>query len=183
MRLAGWKVTGEVPNEPRFVMIAAPHTSNWDLIYMLGAGFVLGASINWLGKDSLFRTPLGPILRYFGGMPVDRSKPNQLTSQLAKDMNARETCILAVPPEGTRGFRDHWKSGFYWIAHEGKFPIVLSYLDWSKRECGIGPSITPTGDVSGDMDKIRAFYEGMAGRFPEKTSTIRLRDEDRGNAA
>lgn len=178
MKLGGWKVSGTPPNEPRMIVIAAPHTSNWDLIYMLAAAYTLGFSINWLGKDSLFKSPLGPVLRHFGGMPVDRSKPNQLTTQLARDINARPTCTLAVPPEGTRGFTDHWKSGFYWIAYEAQIPILLSYLDWSTRQCGVGPAIMPSGNVSADMDQIREFYAGMKGRFPEQTSTIRLRDEN-----
>lgn len=177
-RLAGWKVTGSVPNESRMVMIAAPHTSNWDLIYMLAAAFSLGLSVNWLGKDSLFRTPLGPVLKYFGGMPVDRSRSNQLTATLARDINHRDTCALVVPPEGTRGYTDHWKSGFYWIAFEANVPIVMAYLDWRTRTCGIGASFRPCGVPADDMARVREFYSGMEGRFPEKTSAVRLRDEN-----
>ena len=180
MRLGRWRCEGEVPNVPRMVVIAAPHTSNWDLIYMLAAAFQLGLSVNWLGKNSLFRGPLGAVLRYFGGLPVDRSKPNQLIVKLAGEINQRATCALVVPPEGTRAHTDHWKSGFYWIAVEANVPMVLAYLDWSTRRCGIGPTLVPTGNVADDMDKVREFYQDMRGRFPAQTSTIRLRDESAG---
>lgn len=177
MRLGGWRVEGHVPNEARMVVIAAPHTSNWDLIYMLAAAFSLGLGVNWLGKDSLFKGPLGVVLRYFGGIPVDRSKRNRMIETLAADINARPTCALVVPPEGTRAGTDHWKSGFYWIAFEAEVPVVMAFLDWGRRRCGIGPVFRPSGNVSADMDAIRAFYGDMTGRFPGQFSTIRLHDE------
>ncbi len=177
LRATRWRDGGAPPDEPRFVLIAAPHTSNWDLLYMLLMAWRHEVRLSWLGKDALFVGPSGWVLRRLGGIPVVRSRPNGLVEALCEEFAAADRLVLAVPPEGTRGRRDHWKSGFYRIALAADVPIVCGFLDWGSRTGGFGPTLVPTGDVRADMDVIRAFYSGMTGKFPEDTSEIRLLDE------
>ena len=159
------------------VVIAAPHTSNWDFIYLMAAAWSFGISINWLGKDRLFRTPLGPLLRAMGGIPVDRSRPNNLVQTLLDRIRQGEGVSLVVPPSGTRRYTDHWKSGFYRIAEGAGIPMVCGYLDYHTRTAGLGPIIYP-GNLRSDMDALRAFYGPITARYPAQKSCIRLREED-----
>ena len=178
IRLFGWRVAGSVPNSNKMIIIAAPHTSNWDLIFLLGAAYTLHLSINWLGKDVLFRSIAGPIMRFTGGIPVDRSRSNNFVANLVEDINARRSCAIVVPPAGTRRYTDHWKSGFYWMAMGARIPLVCGYLDYEKKEAGLGLSFLPTGDITADMNRIRAFYADIAAKYPEHKSRIRMREED-----
>ena len=177
LKLSGWSVSGGLPKHDKYVLIAAPHTSNWDLVYMLAIAFALKMKINWMGKDSLFKPPFGIILRWLGGVAIDRSKTNNVVQAMADEFTKRDRLILAVPPAGTRGKRDHWKSGFYHIANTAQVPIVLGYLDYSKKTGGFAGSVMPSGDIASDMDQMRAFYSSVSGKFPEKESVVRLRDE------
>jgi len=177
IKLSGWRIEGEVPQTGNMVVIAAPHTSNWDFILLIAAAYSLGISVNWLGKNTLFGTPLGPILRFFGGIPVDRSKPNNLVQTLVAEIEHGDGINLVVPPSGTRARTDYWKSGFYRIAQSAQIPMVCGYLDYAKKEAGLGPAFLPT-DLVSDMNRIRAFYEPITGKYPEKKSRIRLREED-----
>ena len=179
LSLVGWRSEGTPPEPHRFVLIAAHHTSNWDLPLMLLMAMQHRVSIHWLGKQELFRGPMGWVLRQLGGVPVDRAKPSQLVANLAGLFAERTQFVLAVPPEGTRSHSDHWKSGFHRIAEAAGVPIVCSYLDYSTKVGGFGPQIVPSGDRSGDMDQIRAFYADKRGRYPDQASEIRLRDETR----
>jgi len=174
---SGWRIEGGVPDVSKFIMIGAPHTSNWDLILLLAAAYSFRLSVNWLGKDTLFRTVLGPILRFVGGIPVDRSKHNDMVASLVADIGRRDSCAIVIPPEGTRSRTEYWKSGFYWIAKGAGIPIVFGYLDYKRKVAGLGPSFMLTGDVAADMDRIRAFYQDIPARYPEKKAPIRLRDE------
>lgn len=173
----GWQKAGQVPGARNMVIIAAPHTTNWDFIFLLATAYSFGLSINWLGKDSLFRTPLGPILRFLGGVPVDRSKSNNLVQSLSAQIEHGSGIVLVIPPSGTRRKTEYWKSGFYRIAVAAQIPLVCGYLDYQKKEAGLGPAFLPS-DLSGDMDRIREFYEPIAGKYPENKSRIRLREED-----
>ncbi len=177
LRLAGWKRTGEVPRARNMVIIAAPHTSNWDFIFLLAAAYSFGVSINWLGKDSLFRTPLGPVLKFLGGIPVDRTKANNMVQTLSAEIEHGHGVTLVVPPSGTRARTDYWKSGFYRIAQAAQIPIVCGYLDYGKKEAGLGPAFLAQ-DMTADMDRLREFYSDITAKFPEKKSRIRLREED-----
>ncbi len=159
------------------VVIAAPHTSNWDFIFLLAAAYSFGISINWLGKDGLFKTPLGPLLKYLGGVPVDRSKPNNMVQTLSAEIEHGVGINLVVPPSGTRGYTDYWKSGFYRIAQAAQIPMVCGYLDYEKKEAGLGPAFLPT-EVGADMDRLREFYKDIVGKYPDQKSRIRLREED-----
>lgn len=173
----GWQRAGQVPRAKNIVIIAAPHTTNWDFIFLLAAAYSFGISVNWLGKDSLFRSPLGPILRYLGGVPVDRSKRNNLVQSLSAQIEHGSGIALVIPPSGTRQKTEHWKSGFYRIAEAAQIPLVCGYLDYQKKEAGLGPAFLPS-DLSRDMDRIREFYEPIVGKYPENKSRIRLREED-----
>ena len=173
----GWQKTGQVPSARNVVIIAAPHTSNWDFIFLLAAAYSFGISVNWLGKDSLFRSPLGPILRFLGGVPVDRSKRNNLVQSLSAQIELGSGISLVIPPSGTRRKTEYWKSGFYQIARAAQIPLVCGYLDYKKKEAGLGLSFLPT-NLSSDMNRIREFYEPIVGKYPESKSRIRLREED-----
>lgn len=173
----GWQKAGQVPSARNMVIIAAPHTSNWDFIFLLAAAYSFGISVNWLGKDSLFRSPLGPILRFLGGVPVDRSKRNNLVQSLSAQIEHGSGIALVIPPSGTRRKTEHWKSGFYRIAEAAQIPLVCGYLDYQKKEAGLGLAFLPS-DLSRDMNRIREFYEPIVGKYPENKSRIRLREED-----
>lgn len=180
MKLAGWKVAGGVPDSKSMIIIAAPHTSNWDLFFLLGAAYSFRLQIHWLVKDTLFIPVLGQILSFLGGVPVDRAKNTNLVSKLAERINASNGLSLVVPPAGTRRYTDYWKSGFYRIAREANIPVVSGYLDYANKEAGLGPSFYLSGNVTEDMDRLRKFYEPLTAKYPEKKSRILLREEANG---
>lgn len=177
LRVFGWKAEGDVAAFKKYVVVAAPHTSNWDFPFMLAAAHVLGVRASWLGKHTLFAPPWGWFFRGLGGIPVDRRAPQTLVAQLAERFKAGDELILAVAPEGTRGKVPFWKSGFYHVAAESGVPIALGFLDYDRKLCGLGPYVTPTGNVRADMDRIRAFYRDIRARHPEHASEPRLREE------
>jgi len=166
LRLLGWKVLGALPpGTPKCVLIAAPHTSNWDLPYTLMVSFCLRLNIYWMGKASIFRFPFGGVMRWLGGIPVDRSKSTNLVTASAAALVAAEGELqLVVPPEGTRGRTRHWKTGFYFIALEARVPIVMAYMDYERKISGLGPVFIPTGNVEADMAEIKRFYAPFKGR-------------------
>lgn len=170
LRVNGWAVEGSLPAEARkSVLIAAPHTSNWDLPYTLMVAFCLDLHVYWMGKASIFRWPFGPVMRWLGGIAVDRSRANNLVSASAQALRDADGSVqLIVPPEGTRGRTRHWKTGFYFIAQEAGVPIVLAYMDYAAKRSGLGPIFRPTGDVEADMAEIKRFYAGVQGRNPQQ---------------
>lgn len=173
----GWKADPSLPDCPCAVVIAAPHTSNWDGPIMLAVAWSLGVKMNWMGKHTLFKRPFGFMVRALGGIPIDRRKAHGIVGEMRETFERTEKLWVAVPPEGTRAKVEYWKSGFYAIAYEAKVPVVLGYLDFGRKVGGIGPMVPATGDVRGDMDKVREFYEGMMGKRPECMSEIHLRAE------
>ena len=175
--LTGWKVEGQVPRQDKVIIIAAPHTTNWDFVYLLGAAFYLGLSVKWLGKSSLFAFPFGRIMKVLGGISVDRSKPNGMVEQVSEIICSNPKISLVIPPSGTRDKTAYWKSGFYYIAKSANVSIVCGYLDYEKKMAGLGPNFFVSDSLSNDMDKIRAFYKNKIGKFPHLTSTIRLKEE------
>jgi len=178
MKLAGWRIEGNLPESRKMVVIAAPHTSNWDFLYLFAAAYSFRMSINWLGKDSLFSLILSPFLKYLGGIPVNRSKRNNMVKYIADIINSSDQFTMIIPPAGTRSKTDYWKSGFYQITLAAQIPIVCGYLDYKEKVACLGVSLIPTGNVRQDMDRIREFYCGRNGRHPENTSRIRLKEED-----
>lgn len=177
LRLFGWKLQGEATGHSKFVLIAAPHTSNWDFPFMLASAYVMRIRLSWLGKHTLFIPPWGWFMRKLGGIPVDRRAPQSLVTQIAEKFKASDYLILAVSPEGTRGKAASWKSGFYRMASQSGVPIGLGYLDYKRKLSGIGMFVIPTGNVDEDMDKIRAFYKNIRGKYPELESEPRLQEE------
>jgi 1-acyl-sn-glycerol-3-phosphate acyltransferase len=166
LRLAGWRVEGQMPPQARrCVVIAAPHTSNWDFPYTLMGALVLGMHIRWLGKASLFRFPFGGLMRWLGGMAVQRDRSNNLVASSVAALQAAPGPLqLVIAPEGTRSRTAQWKAGFHHIARGAGLPVQLSYLDWGERRMGLGPLIEPGEDVDGDIARIRAFYAPFKGR-------------------
>jgi 1-acyl-sn-glycerol-3-phosphate acyltransferase len=178
LRLGGWTIEGERPEHARFVLIAAPHTSNWDFLYMLAFAAIFEVKVRWLGKHSLFFPPVGWILSALGGIPVVRHKNSNVVTDMVAVFNSKSELVLAIPTEGTRTRVDYWKSGFYHIATGAGVPIVPSYLDYGQKRGGFGPALTPSGDIGADMAYFRQFYAPMEGKFPNKVGPIRLREED-----
>jgi 1-acyl-sn-glycerol-3-phosphate acyltransferase len=166
LKVGGWRVDGSLPEQARkSVLIAAPHTSNWDLPMTLMVAFALGLTPRWMGKASIFRWPFGPLMRWLGGIAVDRSRSNNLVELSAQAIrDATVPLQLIVPPEGTRSKTRHWKTGFYFIAQSAQVPIVLAYMDYANKRSGLGPVFHPTGDVDADMQAIKAFYQPFAGK-------------------
>ena len=177
LKMTGWEAEGARPVERRFVLIAAPHTSNWDLAYLLALAFLLDVKISWMGKSALFRPPLGWLMRRTGGIPVMRDRSRKLVAQMADAFADDVELALVVPAEGTRSYVPHWKSGFYHIARTANVPIVMGYLDYARRRGGFGPAIYPTGDVRQDMDEIREFYADKVALFPDQFGEVRLKEE------
>lgn len=166
LRMTGWRVEGTLPSHAtKSVLIAAPHTSNWDLPYTLMLAFVLRLRVYWIGKQSLFRAPFGGVMRWLGGIPVNRDQANNLVASSAQAMREAQGPIqLIVPPEGTRGKTRHWKTGFYFIAQQADVPIVLAFVDDERKVGGLGPVFIPTGDLEQDMRAIKAFYAPIKGK-------------------
>ena len=128
LRANGWRIEGEMPNLPKFIIVGAPHTSNWDLPYTLAAGLHYGVRVHWMGKDSIFKWPYGGLMHWLGGIPVDRSKPNNAVAQMVEKFAASDRLVVVIPPEGTRGKITRWKTGFYHIAVGAgyRWPSVFS---------------------------------------------------------
>ncbi len=166
LRLNGWQIQGTLPPEAaKSVLIAAPHTSNWDLPYTLMVAFALRLNICWMGKHSLFRWPVGGLMRWLGGVAVDRGKNNNLVAASAATIRQSTGSLqMVVPPEGTRGKARQWKTGFYFIALQAQVPIILAYMDYHRKLSGLGPVFTPSGDVEADMAEIKRFYAPFKGR-------------------
>jgi len=176
--MSRWTLRTEpLPAEGACLLIGAPHTSNWDFLFMLAITWRVGISAKFLGKNSLFRGPMGPLMRALGGIPVDRGHPQGIVDAVVARVRAGERFFLVVTPEGTRGKSACWKSGFYRIALDTGLPLTLGYVDRSTMTTGLGPSLHVTGDVGGDMDRIRAFYADKSGHNPQNRTEPRLRDE------
>ena len=167
-----WSVRGELPRLPRYVIIVAPHTSNWDFFVGLAAKFALGLKARWLGKHTIFRGPAGWILRALGGIPVDRSHPDGTVEGVLEEMRRAPTCVLALSPEGTRKRTEQWKTGFHRVALAAGVPIVPVYFDWSTRTIGLLPPFDPTSDATGDIATIRGFYRREMARSPDLFADI-----------
>jgi len=168
MRLAGWHVDGNLPDLPKFVLIGAPHTSNWDFILFLGVIFSLRANVRFMGKAELFRFPIGWFFRYCGGVPVDRKKSTGLVEQMVKVCNESETFILTIAPEGTRHHVVEWKRGFYHIAKSAGIPIVMAVVDGKHKTVHIGQVFHPTENIEADMKSIQGFFMGIVGIHPRR---------------
>lgn len=175
LQMAGYKIIDTTPkgvqNYQKAVMIAAPHTSNWDYVFTMATLYALDVPIKYLGKASLFKFPLGILIKKLGGIPVRREQKNNMVIDMAKMINeSKEQMILIIPAEGTRSYSKEWKSGFYHIAKTAGVPIILGFLDFAKKEVGFLDEFNPTGNYEKDLKIIQKKYVGITPKFPELNS-------------
>ena len=171
LRALGWRIGPGIPDLAKAVITAAPHSSNWDFFVGIALVFALRLDVRFIGKVEIFRGPLGPLMRWLGGLPVNRKHPVGLVEQTVAMFAERETLLLAVAPEGTRRPVDRWKSGFYRIAVAAGVPIVPGYFDNRRRVVGFGAPFHPTGDAEADIAALRAFYAPIPRRDGRPTAS------------
>lgn len=180
LKIGGWTPIGGIPDVPKAVLIAWPHTSNWDAYWALVYKVAIGLDVKFFAKESVFWFPLGTLLRALGGVPIDRSRAGSTVQQAIDAFAENETFYFGLAPEGTRSKRAGWKSGFYRIALGAGVPVALGYFDYENKRLGIGPLMDLTGDEEADLDHIRAYYKEHArGRWPEKASPIKFHQKRR----
>ena len=168
LKLMGWKVVGSYPSEvKKCILIAAPHTSMWDFILGRIAFYRFNIKVKFLIKIELFKFPFGGLLKALGGIPVNRGKKNNMVDYVADLFDKNEKLIIVITPEGTRKYNAHWKKGFYFIAQKANVPIVMAFIDYAKKEGGIGKVLYPSGDFEADLKIIEDFYRGVNAKYPE----------------
>ena len=178
LNIFGWKVDSIDLPVDKYVVIGAPHTTNWDFPLALLTIAATGLKFSWAGKDSLFFFPLGPLLKKIGGISVNRRVRNDFLRVILTKFKEQENFVVAIAPEGTRSYTDHWKCGFYQIAVQTGAKIALGYVDFTSKTAGIGKIITPTGNLEDDFQLIREFYQDKTGLYPEKQSKIAVREKE-----
>ncbi len=174
LRLLGWNLVAELPPVQKYLLIGAHHTSSWDFPLILLMMAALGLRLHWVGKDSLFRGPQGYLMRWIGGIPVERGARKNFVGQIVDMYQERKKMVLTISPEGTRKSVDHWKTGFYHIAVGAQVPVAMGFLDYSRKTCGVGGYFYPTGDTEADLNILRKFYADKVGRFPQQHGEIRF---------
>lgn len=175
LRMFGWTVEKVIPLKEKYVLVGAPHTSNWDFPLGILGMLAMGLRFRWVGKHTIFRGPIGLMLKSIGGIPVDRRIRSSFINQMVELFNAEKNMIIAITPEGSRSKTLYWKTGFYYIALNATVPIALGYIDYSEKKIGIGYSLPPSGNIDKDIEIIRKFYEGKTGKYIEKQGEIRVR--------
>ena len=178
LKISGWTLDKTNPPVTNCVVIAAPHTSNWDFILMLLFAGAFGLKISWMGKSNLFIKPFGYLLSLMGGISINRSKKNQIVDNMISLISQRENFLLVVPVEGTRARANFWKSGFYHIAKGADVPILPTFLDYGNKRGGFGVPIITTDNLLSDMQKIRDFYAPFKGKFPWNSGPVKLQEEE-----
>jgi 1-acyl-sn-glycerol-3-phosphate acyltransferase len=163
LKLVGWSAEGEPLTHQRCVLIAAPHTSNWDFPLMIMIVLKLRLRIFWMGKHTLFPFPFGWLMKWLGGIPIDRKASHNVVNETVRQYRENDELIVLIPPEGTRAKVERWKTGFYHIASNDKVPILLGYVDSENKVAGFADFFTPTGDLEKDMVEIRQFYTEKTG--------------------
>lgn len=175
LKIFGWTTIYNLPSEKRYVVIAAPHTSNWDFPIGLLYIFTAGVPFRYMGKDALFKWPQKYLFKALGGIPVDRDNKTKLTVKMAEFINSQDQIALALSPEGTRSNCKYWRTGFYYIALEAKIPIAMAIFDAEKKVVGVGGQFMPSGDIHADLEIIREFYKDIRGICPEKQGPIAIK--------
>ncbi len=168
LKLWGWKIRGELPKLDKYVIIHAPHTSNWDLLVGKFYNYAVGMKPTIIIKKEAFVFPINYILRWWGGVPLDRSRALNVVDQMADLFQKRKQIALAITPEGTRSKVKEWKTGFYRIAVKANVPIVLGFTNYATKECGVLGTFYPTGNMEEDLVKIQAYYKGIVGYYPQQ---------------
>lgn len=175
LKLFGWQIEGGLPDAPKYVLIAAPHTSNWDMVFFLACCFVTGLRPSFLAKHSLFRWPFGLFFRAMGGLPINRTSRHNMVEQCVQFFRTCDELVLTIAPEGTRGKVRHWKTGFYYIALGAGVPVALGFIDYRRKRAGVGPLLSLSGDLDADIKRFRDFYAAHEGKYPELTSEVSFR--------
>lgn len=178
LHLFGWHLKRQIPDEDKIIIIGAPHTSNWDFPLTLLALSALGLKFSWIGKHTMFKWPFGNFLKKLGGIPVNRKARNGFIDEMVNAFSAGKKLIVAIAPEGTRSKKDHWKVGFYHIALRAHVNVCLGFIDYPSKTIGLGPVLTPSGDIVSDFGIIRDFYHDKKGRYPHKQSSICIREKE-----
>lgn len=172
--MLGWRMVGVQPEFQKYVLIGAPHTSNWDFLYIMLFKYASGVRFKWIGKNSLFKFPHGVIFRLLGGIPVVRDAKSNFVAQIANLFASTEKLVIAIAPEGTRQQKEYWRTGFYYMALGSQVPIVLGFLDYPRKQIGLGPVLYPTGDIHSDFRLIQDFYADKQGAYPGNKNRIAL---------
>lgn len=179
LKLVGWRIPSELPGADRYVLIGYPHTSNMDFFIAMLAKGALGLKFHFVAKHTLFWWPLSSILRALGGIPVDRRSSNGFIGQLVERFEMAKTkgepLVVGMMPEGTRSYREFWRSGFYYLAGEAGVPLVAGFIDYRTKTLGWGPLTQLSGNPDEDLAKLNEFYADIQGKFPEKAAPIRFR--------
>ncbi|MCP4720556.1 MAG: acyltransferase [Desulfobacteraceae bacterium] len=155
-----------MPDIKKFILVAAPHSSNWDFIFFLLIIFKFQIPVHWMGKKAMFIWPFKGLLKRLGGISIDRSKKGNVVSTMVDTFNLDDRLIVTIAPSGTREKVGRWKTGFYQIARQANIPMVCGFVDYKLKTGGIGPVILPTGDMEADMETIKAFYKDKFGKYP-----------------
>jgi len=177
LHLMGWKIVGQLPEQKKYLIIVAPHTSNWDLVIGLVARFATGAHITFLAKKEVFFFPLGLLLKALGGTPVNRDEKGNKVQQVVELYKNKEEIKLALTPEGTRGEVTRWKEGFYHIACQAQVPLVMIGMDYKTKEVRIAEPFMPTGDISQDFEKILSYFRTIQGCYPKELPNYHRKDK------
>ena len=165
----GWKAVGEIPTGiKKYIILAAPHTSNWDFFYGRLFFLMKGMPIKFFIKKEWYFFPFKYLFNYLGGIPVNRKKKENLTDQVAASFKEHDEFVVMIPPEGTRSYNPNWKKGFYYIAKKANVPIILGYIDYEHKTGGLGPVFHITDNVENDIETIKKFYRNIKGKYPEK---------------
>ena len=173
LRLLGWRMEGVIPDIPKFVIVVAPHTSNWDFVVGIAAKLAMGLRAEWLGKHTLFRPPFGTLMRWLGGVPVDRTHPQDVVGQSVRHFAERKQLVLGLAPEGTRKAVQRWRTGYYHIAAGAQVPILPVSFDWSRHALVVGALVMPSNDMDADLRALDAHFEPARGRRGERTPSAR----------
>ena len=174
LRLAGWTLVFEEPPYKKYIVIFAPHTSNWDFPIGMAAIFAARLKIRWFAKKSLFVWPLGILMRALGGIRIDRTQTHNTVDYFAASFREHDRFVIGLSPEGSRSRTDHWKSGFYHIAKKAEVPVALAFFDYETKRVGIDTCIELTDSPEDDMETIRSYYEGITGHAPENFGPVRF---------
>ncbi len=174
LKLFGWQLIDKAPTKRKYVLVGAHHTSNWDwaIGFLMMSG--LGLKPRWIAKDSLFKGAAGPLMRWLGGIPVARGARTNFVGQIAEIYENSRELVIAIAPEGTRKYVDHWKTGFYHIARSAQVSVAMGFLDYKNKICGIGGHFFPSDDIHVDMEILREFYAGVVAKFPENQGLVQL---------
>jgi len=172
LRLVGWEATGSFPNISKYILVGAPHTSNWDFPLTMLLMFAKGVRFNWVAKQSLFRWPFKSLFHRLGGIPVKRDRANNFVGQIVEAFERSSHLIIAISPEGTRSLVTRWKTGFYYMAVGAKVPLVLGFVDYKLRQVGVGPVVYPSNDIEETFAQLRHFYADKTGKYPHKQGEI-----------